>query len=466
MLSHRILHRCWYTLATPLCIGARELTTPDRLWRYPLILLAVTAGLYAVRLARATGVIESNGDLLGRDYFAFYMAGDLVNRGCLDDLYSAPAHTAYQQAFMRDINPVWSGTYPYRNPPHYAWAMSWLARLGYGPSLIAWSALSLLCFAATVLIWRAWFVESGEATVGRYALPGPKHRAGFALTVMLAVCMPSWFQALAGGQNTFISLLILTAFCALLVRGRDGWAGLVLSLLAYKFYLIAVPALVLAAKRRWRAVGGVVLGGALTLALTAATMGPGIIMDYLHYAPSQARLMEEGGFDVHKQHCWHGFFELLGAGWMPRASSRILAATASVASLALLIPVWRGPWEPRRPAFRLKLAATVVALLLTSPHLLHYDVLMAVLPAALWYSAAHPPARRESPASVKLILLAGFCWLAVAEPLARVTNIQLSPLLMLWWLVALGKRCQEKGCQDYFAEKRCQDDFVGKMVSG
>ena len=109
---------------------------------------------------------------------------------------------------------------------------------------------------------------------------------------MLVVCTPSWFQALGGGQNTFFSLLILTGFCALLMKGRDGWAGLVLSLLAYKFYLIAVPALVLLGKRRWSAVGGLVLGGLLTLALTAATLGPGVIADYVQYAPSQARLME------------------------------------------------------------------------------------------------------------------------------------------------------------------------------
>ena len=78
---------------------------------------------------------------------------------------------------MRDINPLWEGTYPYRNPPHYAWLMSWPARLGYVPSLVVWSAVSLACFAATTLIWRRW-LPPGKA----------------ALAVVLVVCMPSWFQ--------------------------------------------------------------------------------------------------------------------------------------------------------------------------------------------------------------------------------------------------------------------------------
>ena len=79
-----------------------------------------------------------------------------------------------------------------------------------------------------------------------------------------------------------------------------------LSLLAFKFYLIAVPGLVLLAKRRWPAVGGLALGALLTLALTAVALGPGAIADYVQYAPSQARLMEVDGFPIHKQHCWHG----------------------------------------------------------------------------------------------------------------------------------------------------------------
>ena len=41
---------------------------------------------------------------------------------------------------------------------------------------------------------------------------------------MLVVCLPSWFQALAGGQNTFMTLLILTGFVIGFSRSPElGW---------------------------------------------------------------------------------------------------------------------------------------------------------------------------------------------------------------------------------------------------
>ena len=70
------------------------LATSERLWRYPPTLLAVTVVMYAVALARSSGVVDVNGDIIGRDYFAFFMAGDLVNQGRIEDLCNASAHAA------------------------------------------------------------------------------------------------------------------------------------------------------------------------------------------------------------------------------------------------------------------------------------------------------------------------------------------------------------------------------------
>ncbi len=386
----------------------------DRIRRYPPALFLLTLALFGLTLIRSHGPIEPDGKIIGRDYFAFYTGGSLVNAGRLDDLFDAADHTAFQQEFMADINPLWTGTYPYRNPPHYAWFMSWFASLSYGPSLLAWSCLSLICFGATARLWRGWLA------------PGQ-----LGIAALLVICMPSWFQALAGGQNTFISLLILTSFCGLLLKGRDGWAGIVLSLLAYKFYLIALPAMVLGVKGRWRAIAGLAAGGALTLIFTAAVMGPGIIIDYITFAPSQAALMEEGGFDIHKQHCWYGLFRLLGSGWMPLVSVQILTLTATGVTLLLLAVAWRGTWDPRSPIFGLQLSALVIATLATSAHLLHYDVTLISLPALLWLQSRNKLKRPAFDSTMKSILVIGFCWLAVAEPIARLTHIQLTPMLLL-----------------------------------
>ncbi|UCG16851.1 MAG: DUF2029 domain-containing protein [Phycisphaerales bacterium] len=395
-----------------------RMLTPDRIRRYPLLLLAVTVTMYLVGVARSDRWIEPNGRIIGRDYLAFYMAGDMAGRGHIDRLYDPSAQTAYQKRFMRDINPQWTGTCLYLNPPHYAWALSFPAALGYGPSLILWWVASIGCFVATVWLWRRW---------------GSPVRAGAA--ILLAVCMPAWFWALAGGQNSFFSLLILTVFCTLLIAGRDAWAGLALSLLAFKFQLLLVPAGLLLFKRRWRALSGLGVGGVLTLALTVAVFGWHSIADYVALATQLGRLMQVEGFDVWKQHSWHGFFALLGQGWMPAGSVRMLVAAASVLSLVLLGRVWRGAWSSDSPRFALQLSALMMATLLTSPHLFHYDMLIATLPAMLWLRASGDRDVTVASAGFKVLVAAGFVWLAMSGVVADAVHVQLSPFLMLAWLV-------------------------------
>jgi len=395
-----------------------DVLTEERMRRYPIALLAVTVLIYLVNIAGSKHLIEPNGEIIGRDYLAFYMAGDMASRGRWDQLYSLQAQAVYQNTFMEDINPGWASTCLYLNPPHYAWAMSLMTRLGYGKSLVLWWLLSLACFAASAMIWRRWL----------------KPGAG-GLVLMLAVCMPAWFQVLAGGQNTFISLLIMTAFCGLLMKGRDGWAGIVLSLLAFKFQLLIVPAGWLLLTGRWRALRGLVLGGAMTLVATVVTCGPEVLADYLRFATQLDDVMLRDGFAVYKQHSWYGFFYLIGRGWLPLSSIQILTVTASTVTLVFVAGACRGVCRPDSPAFLLMLSSMMVGLIATCPHMFHYDMFLAVLPAVLWLRAARDPEIARATSVLKLILALGFVWLAVSGSLARVTHFQLSPLLMLIWLI-------------------------------
>ncbi|MCP4591158.1 MAG: DUF2029 domain-containing protein [bacterium] len=402
--------------------------TPERTHRYPIMLFAITALVYLSSAVRSQNWIEPDGRIIGHDYLAFFMAGDLVNQGRIGELYDFAAQQAYQQQFMAEINPTWSRTCLYLNPPHYAWAMSWLARLGYGPSLIAWWLLSAICFGLTVVIWRGW--------LGRERLGGP---------LLLAICMSSWFLAFAGGQNSFFSLLILTAFCGLMLSGREMLAGLVLAALAFKFQLLLVPAGMLLFKARWRALGGLALGGGLTLLATVALSGWDVLGEYVRFGARLGELLQMEGFDVHKQHSWHGLFSLAGQGWMPPVIVRGLTAAGSLASLVVLWLTWRGAWVRSGARLPLQLAALMVATLLTSPHLFHYDVLIATLPAMLWVRAARADGEWVPRESLKVLMAGGFVWLAFSPLLSGLLHVQLSPLLMLWWMVRLRREVKFAG---------------------
>ena len=76
-------------------------------------------------------------------------------------------------------------------------------------------------------------------------------------------------------------------------------------------------------------------------------------------------------------------------------------------------------------------AALMVATLLTSPHLFHYDMVIVTLPAVLWFAT---PGDRDDP-GLKIVLALGFVWLAFSSLVADVVHLQLTPLLLLAWLL-------------------------------
>lgn len=105
--------------------------------------------------------------------------------------------------------------------------------------------------------------------------------------------------------------------------------------------------------------------------------------------------------------------------------------------------------------FPLQLSAMIMATLLTSPHLAHYDMLIATLPAVLWLVAAKGAGVSDAPADAhrdlrlrgfKTLLAAGFIWLAVSSLVTRAIPIQLSSLLMLAWLIGVHRHTEHLDC--------------------
>ncbi len=404
--------------------------TPQRLRIYPLALLVATLASYGLTLSKSQRGLEPGGQLVGRDFLAFFVAGEMVSCGDAAGLYDPTQQRAAQCrlidqlcATSRDTRPSarWNQVCLYLNPPHYALATSLLAPLGYWGALAAWSALSLLCLAATLAIWRRWLPADAWQTA-----------------VMLVVCSPPFFQALAGGQNTFISLLILTGFCHLLLKRRDWLAGLVLSLLLYKFQLVAVPVLYLLLTKRWRGLAGTTTGVLITLGITLYALGPDALRDYAAFSRRLPDLMNLPGFDVQKQHSWHGFWTLLLGyrGSSGLSIARSLTVVSSLATLILAAGSWRGRDDAggRVPC---QLSIMIFASMLISPHLFHYDMLLASTSAVLWFSSAATRWNSRRMA-VMVIFFVLFAWLAVSPCIAAGAHLQLTPWLLLA-CIAIGK---------------------------
>lgn len=394
--------------------------TPQRARTYPLLLLIAGAAVFIVSTLRANRWIEADGTVVGKDFLAFYMAGQMVRADQATDLYDFAAQQDWQNRFMENINPRWSGTCLYLNPPHYAWLMSRITRWGYGPAIVIWWSLSLAAFGVTIRIIRT-LVDS--------------HR--WPAIILVTICFPPFLWALTTGQNALLTLLILTGFCALHVHKRPLAAGLLLSLLAFKFQFILIPAMILLITRQWRAIIGLAVGDACTLIFTLATMGADSVIAYIAAGSQISELMHTAGFDLHKQHCWTGLIALLGENRLSYSVIQMVGAALSIATLLLLYPVLRRGWSSDRRGRMLQWSAVLMASLAASPHLFHYDMLIAALPTILWFASSESDAHRRQYEALRAMAIVGFAWLAISLVAAPIIGLQLSPILMTAWVAII-----------------------------
>src|SRR5436190_373861 len=103
-----------------------------------------------------------------------------------------------------------------------------------------------------------------DSSISPLGPPSEGARPGRLRLVLWALAFVPVFAAVSYGQNSLLSLFILAGVFALLRRGRDGLAGIVLGCLLYKPQLVLVLALLLVLERRWRALLGLgAMGGVL-----------------------------------------------------------------------------------------------------------------------------------------------------------------------------------------------------------
>ena len=100
------------------------------------------------------------------------------------------------------------------------------------------------------------------------------------------------------GSNQMVSLLLMIAIFLSLKRGHDGAAGVLLGLQLFKPQLAIAIFVVLAFKRRWRALAGFGAVALLWALLSMLFVSGGALVDYLQVIPTLARLAFVEGFPL------------------------------------------------------------------------------------------------------------------------------------------------------------------------
>ena len=377
----------------------------------------------------------------GHDFLAFYTAGTFVRTGRSAELYDLDAVKAFEQELARreglELSADTLG--PYWNPPFFAWVFVPLSTLSYMNAWTVWCCFNLACFAGAMVIlcrmletsdWRNW-----------------------ALVPLLTMASLPFVQSLGHGQNTCLSLLLLSATIALWRSNRGVAAGVVCGLLFYKPQLGAILAAALVVSEGWRPLCGLAITGVTLLATTLITL-PGTLGEFLHKLPANVVFMQ-----VERRYLWErhatlkAFWRLMMQGYevgeMTWLTNGLYIATALALGVGFFVMIWRHrsgtplalcPGVGKRDRV---IAATVVSMPLLMPFYFDYDLLLLSASAVL-IARMHLHGEAVVSRSVTWTWVALFGWMMVNPSIAGATHVNGTVILLAVLSVLLIRQTMRK----------------------
>jgi hypothetical protein len=316
-------------------------------------------------------------NMVGHDFLAFYTAGSFVRDGRSRELYKLEPVRKFEQSTGHAAGLEIGDSFgPWWNPPFYALVFEPLAALPYRSALNVWRWIGLAAVAGAMAFLMSML---------------PKSWATRGLVPLLVVTSMPFVQAFTHGQNTFTSLLLLTAAVWFWRGGQALRAGLVGGLLFYKPQLGAVVAAVMIFDLGPQAIGGFAITGIGLLAVTVLAM-PGSLGDWIHGLPANVRWMQIDHDYLWERHVTiKAFWRLLFQG---RAAGEPFWATTILTDACLAAVVGAGLWavwmsrladgHARRLNRDRLISATIVTMPLLMPFYFDYDLLLLAVPATLY----------------------------------------------------------------------------------
>ncbi|HEX4054312.1 MAG TPA: glycosyltransferase family 87 protein [Tepidisphaeraceae bacterium] len=337
-----------------------------RLWRVGGLLAVFMWTMFVVKCV--SGKDRLTWDKLGHDFLAFYYGGTCARTGHYEQLFDLSATRAFEQKIGRDAGMSLGSSFgPWWNPPFAAWIFAPLSALPYLQALHVWWIISLLCLAISIFLMCR-MLDGGWKT--RMLTP----------FLILSAMFPC-FQAFGHGQNTFLSLLLLTITVSLWRGGRLLWAGIVCGMLFYKPQLGVLVAVVLCLGEGRRALMGVCITGTALVLVNMLTM-PGTMHEFAYQMPQNIRWIEEENVYHWDRHVtlkafWREAIQGREAG-PPATSTRILWGVSEVALLSGLATLLVAARRNKNPASRRDrlISAVIVAMPLLMPFYFDYDLLL------------------------------------------------------------------------------------------
>lgn len=377
--------------------------TRRRLAAYPKLFLLVYVASAATWLMRSKGLIDPAGHPIGADFIDPWSASWLALHRLPQAVYDVPRLWSVERIAVHYPNVGFAG---FHYPPVYLLLILPIALMPYAWSLLAWTVATFAAYLATI-----WKIDRERDAL------------------WLAIAFPGALVNLTNGQNGFLTLGLLGGALLTLER-RPILAGVMFGLMSYKpQYGLLVP-IFLIATGRWRAIAAAAVTVAMLAGLSLAIFGAQTWQAFFaSIAFTRQVVLEQGGSGFEKLQSAFAAARLWG--FSVATAYALQAATSLIAAFAV-IWIWR-----RTANFELHAAALATAVLLTTPYMMDYDLVILALPIA-WIALE---GRRTGFLTWEKSLLA-FVWTLplFARSLAGHALIPVAPLAMLLLLADIARR--------------------------
>lgn len=380
--------------------------TPQLMNFAALAMVAGTGIALSALFLTATGTVDRFNRPLGTDFSSFWTAGRMALDGAAAHAYDWARHFQVQ----KDTHGI-EIFFPWSYPPVFLLVAALFATLPYIPALLVWQASSLL---AALVAFRA-------------ILPQP-------CALLFAFGFPAVLICLGHGQTGFLTAALMTGGILLLPR-HEILGGVLFGLLAYKPQFGVLLPFVLAAGGYWRAIASAAGTVVASVAITIGIWGWPVWQAFLDWLPvTQKIVFEQGDTGFEKFQSIFAWVRLWGG---PLVLAYALQGIVTLGALIGCVWIWRSGADDR-----LKGAALLVGVLLSSPYVLDYDFIAFGMALALF--TAYGLERGFHPWEKTLIALAWFAPV-IAREIQRLTYLPLGFLMLIaiFALVVLRVRAEQ-----------------------
>ncbi|MGA8644092.1 glycosyltransferase family 87 protein [Candidatus Binatus sp.] len=372
----------------------------ERLRIYPKIFLLAYALTFTLWVMTLHGIVSHQGKPIGVDFEVNWAASEMALRGEPSAVYN------FKRFHAMEEEAVGKGTFagPWIYPPTFLIVVLPQALLPYLWSLAIWMTLT----------------AAGYILVLRKIIPRTE-------TFWPALAFPGAFANLMNGQNGLLAFSVL-GVALLTVESNPLLGGAFFGLLTYKPPMGVLVPFVLAATGRWRAFWAAAFTASALAAISFVMFGAETWRAFFNTLGfTRQMVIENGGVRFYTMQSVFAAARLLGGGVAAAYSFQIVAAATGA---AIVIWIWR-----QNIRFELKASAFAVGMVLASPYILYYDLVILALPIA-WLALE---GRRSGflPFEKSLLVIAWILPLA-CESVAHYAFIPLTPLvsvLMLGFII-------------------------------